>query len=177
MQYICMNSVSVLICAHICTKVWDERPQEDGWSLAWCCSSLCLPGVCSICGRGVINVSLKVWWGKRDKRASADAAFTLQQDGQITDRSCTLQEQVPCLNMEIMMTPLPLPSCSLHLFQSPSEHQPDWSAVFFFTMCVSVELLCHCANLQTLFFLKSYTYNKMIFFCHKCENSCKRLII
>lgn len=120
----------------ISSKGWDERPSEDGWSLPCCCSRLSSPGVCSVCGPlpggKVINVSFKAWWGRRDRDDSADAAFSrpLQWDSQITDHRCTFQKQVPHRNTKIMMTPLALQCCSLHLFQSPGVHQPDWSAVF-----------------------------------------------
>lgn len=73
-------------------------------------------------------------------KGTVEALLMLQRDGQITDRRrCTLQEQVPRVNTEIMMTRPPSPCCSLHLFQSPECKAASSDQLFFFSASVSVE--------------------------------------
>lgn len=135
-------SVSVLIRSHICAKVWYKSPSEDGWSLAWCCSGLSLPGVHNICDGSPQRGTLLMFLLTHNEGKGTDEALLMLQQNQ-TDRRCTLQEPVPHPNTEIMMTPLPSQCCSLHLFQSLSVKQPDWSAVLFcFSACVSVWSFC-----------------------------------
>lgn len=135
--------------------------------------------------RGALLMSLLKQWGKEDRRS-----LLMLQLNQ-TDRRCTLQEPVPP-NTEIMMTPLPSQCGSLHLFQSLSVKQPDWSAVFLsacvstWSCCAAVQRFILCSDSRLLFVCSQWhhissTCNKRDI-CHRSHlqcyvNSCQRLIM
>lgn len=107
-------------------------------------AAVCLCPVCvtSAMGFGGVGGGTLLMFPLRhdEGKGTVEALLMLQRDGQITDRRrCTLQEQVPRVNTEIMMTRPPSPCCSLHLFQSPECKAASSDQLFFFSARVSVE--------------------------------------
>lgn len=102
-------------------------------------AAVCLCPVCvtSAMGFGRGGGTLLMFPLRHDEgKGTVEALLMLQRDGQITDRRrCTLQEQAPRVNTEIMMTRPPSPCCSLHLSQSPECKAASSDQLFFFCTC------------------------------------------